>query len=144
MASEQIQLQVAHPPRSGRKYFTIEEANRALVLISRVVRDITSVYANIIQLRKELDHPAQDTCTEHLEADYQREMDRLSDLVDELHLTGVELKDFEIGLIDFPALFQQREIYLCWQQGETCISYWHEADAGIAGRQSIHLLHANL
>lgn len=140
MPGEQIQMQVAHPPRNGKKYFTIDQANRALVFVSRVVRDITHVYANIIQLRRELDHPAQDTCTEHLEADYQRAMDRLSDLVDELHLTGVELKDFEIGLVDFPSLFEQREIYLCWQQGETCISHWHEADAGIAGRQGIALL----
>jgi hypothetical protein len=57
-----------------------------------------------------------------------------------LHLVGVELKDFERGLVDFPALHQDREVLLCWHRGEDEIAFWHELDAGFGGRQSVELL----
>jgi hypothetical protein len=50
---------------------------------------------------------------------------------------GVELKDLNAGLVDFPARFQGREVYLCWRHGEERIAYWHELDAGFAGRQPV-------
>ena len=66
-------------------------------------------------------------------------MDRLSDLIDELREVGVDLKDFQKGLVDFPALYEDREVQLCWKKGEDQIEYWHEADAGYAGRQATEL-----
>jgi hypothetical protein len=50
---------------------------------------------------------------------------------------GVEVKDLNVGLIDFPARFRGREVYLCWRRGEERIAYWHEIDAGFAGRQPV-------
>ena len=64
-------------------------------------------------------------------------MDHLSDLFDELHQVGVELKDFEKGLLDFPAVHEGREICLCWHRGEQCVGAWHELDAGPEERHSL-------
>jgi hypothetical protein len=50
---------------------------------------------------------------------------------------GVHVKDVESGLVDFPARREGREIYLCWKYGEDDISFWHEVEAGFAGRQRI-------
>lgn len=50
---------------------------------------------------------------------------------------GVLLRDLDRGLVDFPALRDGREIYLCWVVGEADIGYWHELDAGYAGRQEL-------
>ena len=57
--------------------------------------------------------------------------------VEALHTLGCEVKDLEQGLVDFRSQREGREIYLCWRVGETTISYWHELDAGFAGRQPL-------
>ena len=50
---------------------------------------------------------------------------------------GCELKDIDSGLLDFPALREGREVYLCWRYGEDHIRFWHDLDAGFAGRQPL-------
>jgi len=50
---------------------------------------------------------------------------------------GCVIKDLDIGLIDFPALYRGREVYLCWQLGEPDIAFWHAVEEGFAGRQPI-------
>ena len=50
---------------------------------------------------------------------------------------GIIVRRVEDGLVDFPALREGREVHLCWRSGETTIDYWHEVDAGFAGRQPL-------
>lgn len=49
----------------------------------------------------------------------------------------IVLRDLERGLIDFPSLRDSREVYLCWIAGEDDIAFWHDLDAGYAGRQPL-------
>ena len=102
--------------------------------------DISGCYGKVVELRRRIEMPSPEDKIEHLEADYEKAMDELSALVDELHHVGVELKDFEKGLIDFPAIHEGREVYLCWQRGEELIQAWHEVDEGFAGRQDITMV----
>ena len=46
----------------------------------------------------------------------------------------IQLKDLDRGLVDFPSIYLGREVFLCWEQGEKHIEYWHELDGGFAGR----------
>jgi hypothetical protein len=55
----------------------------------------------------------------------------------ELRALEVVLRDLDRGLVDFPALREGREVYLCWQEGEDRIGFWHEPDAGFAGRRPL-------
>lgn len=55
----------------------------------------------------------------------------------ELQAMDVVLRDLERGLVDFPALREGREVYLCWEAGEDEIEYWHDLDAGYGGRQRL-------
>ena len=55
----------------------------------------------------------------------------------ELQAVEVVLRDLDRGLIDFPSLRDGREIYLCWEEGEDEIGFWHELEAGHAGRQPL-------
>ena len=55
----------------------------------------------------------------------------------ELQEMEIVLRDLDRGLVDFPAVRDDREIYLCWEEGEEEIAFWHELDAGHAGRQSL-------
>src|SRR5687767_7901961 len=58
-------------------------------------------------------------------------------LLGELGEMGVVLRDIDSGLIDFPALVDEREIYLCWRLGEDRVSFWHDLEAGFQGRQPL-------
>jgi hypothetical protein len=49
----------------------------------------------------------------------------------------IVLRDLDRGLVDFPAIRGEREVYLCWVEGEDEIAYWHDLDAGFAGRQEL-------
>ena len=55
----------------------------------------------------------------------------------ELEALGIALKDRRLGLIDFPGEIDGRRVWLCWRLGEPAIQYWHDLDAGYAGRQPL-------
>jgi hypothetical protein len=64
-------------------------------------------------------------------------MDRLGELVDELHAVGVELRDFELGLIAFPCDHDDRTVLLSWQPEEDGVGHFHEQDESVAERRPI-------
>jgi hypothetical protein len=55
----------------------------------------------------------------------------------ELQAMEIVLRDLERGLVDFPSMRDGREVYLCWEEGETEIAFWHDADAGYGGREPL-------
>lgn len=57
--------------------------------------------------------------------------------VEEIQNTGCVVKDLDIGLLDFPALLGEDEVYLCWKLGEPKIEWWHHVHDGFAGRRRI-------
>ena len=61
----------------------------------------------------------------------------LARCVRELSALGVQVKDLDRGLVDFPALRDGDEVLLCWQLGEEEVAYWHGVDDGFAGRQPL-------
>jgi hypothetical protein len=62
---------------------------------------------------------------------------RVRELLAELTAIGIVIRDIDRGLIDFPAIREGREVYLCWELGEERISFWHELEAGYGGRQAL-------
>lgn len=65
------------------------------------------------------------------------DFDRLDALLHQFQDMGIEIKDLTIGLIDFVALYDGREVYLCWKYGEDSIQFWHEIETGFQGRRLI-------
>ena len=61
----------------------------------------------------------------------------LKSAVERLEELGVLLKDADTGLVDFPTLYRDREVYLCWKLGETGIGFWHHVEDGYRGRRPI-------
>ena len=125
-------------PSKARKRFTLETANKALPLVTRIVRDIVNTHERATQLQAKLE---ESTGRESgLQSQLDSALEQLQDYVDELGSIGVELKDYESGLIDFPGRHQGRDIYLCWKLGEEKVTHWHELHSGYAGRQSTNTL----
>ena len=58
-------------------------------------------------------------------------------LLDTVERAGIVLRDIDRGLVDFPALLEDREIYLCWELGEDEVAYWHDLEGGYGGREQL-------
>src|SRR6476620_2230168 len=116
-----------------RRRFTLEQANRALPLVRRVVHDIVSTRDQATQLQTTLESIAAGQ-KKRIQEELDTAIDKLHAYLDELTEIGCELKDFQVGLVDFIGKHQGREVYLCWKLGEEKIAYFHELSAGVAGR----------
>ncbi|PYX97369.1 MAG: DUF2203 domain-containing protein, partial [Acidobacteria bacterium] len=70
-------------------------------------------------------------------AERQKALQRVKDAVAEIHATGVQVKDLDIGLLDFPCVVSGEIVLLCWKLGENKITHWHSTTEGFAGRKLI-------
>jgi len=129
-----------------RKLFSVEEANKALPLVRAIVGDIVRQYRVVEGLQQRLStvltdrrRPSDDLYSEELvqsKNELETEEDKLRTYIEELKNLGVELKSEE-GLCDFRSMMGGREVYLCWRLGKPEVMFWHELDAGFAGRQRL-------
>lgn len=130
-----------------RRLFTVEEANAMLPLVRAIVTDLAQLSRDVVDRRERLGHlranrdlRANDLYSdevEEIEAELERDTQQLYDFVEELRQLGVEPKNGPEGLVDFPSKMDGRIVYLCWRLGEPEILYWHDLDAGFAGRQPL-------
>jgi hypothetical protein len=143
MAGSQFLTPKSVQPSRPKRRFTLAQANSALPLVKRIVRDIVRTHNEAMKAQAALDRPssggsgatqqeAQGRLASHLE--------HLEDFVDELTEVGCELKDYRLGLVDFTGRHLGRDVCLCWKLGEERIGYWHESDKGFSGRQPITTL----
>ena len=123
------------------KVFTLAEANDLLTIVAPKLREIRDYYASVAEFRERA-HSAANSAElgGGMEggANYVRVLYELGKLTTEINELGVQLKDYTRGLIDFPAMREGRVVLLCWQHGDgNEIEWWHEVEAGFAGRQPL-------
>ena len=121
------------------KIFTVAEANELLPLVRGILAKIQRAHKRIYSYRE-----AAKSAADGAEqggggfADgprYARFLIELTAQTNELEGLGVQLKDFERGLVDFPSLRDGRVVLLCWQIGEGDeVEWWHDVEEGFAGR----------
>jgi len=124
--------------------FTVEQANRMLPLVGRIVRDIVETHRawersvhefELATAESRADRPS--ARAEELQRETQRLATEIQSFIGELRDLDVEFKGFDLGLVDFPSELDGRLIYLCWKLGEESVGWWHEAEDGFAGRQPL-------
>lgn len=124
------------------KLFTLEEANALLPTVREIVAGIQRAHARLMVSQK----AARQAATGAQfggggmagGAHYVVTLTTLADSVGRLEDLGVQMKDYERGLIDFPAMREGRVVLLCWQMGEgDTVDWWHDLEAGFAGRQPL-------
>jgi hypothetical protein len=140
-----------------RQYYTLDEANDQLALLRQLFERVMQLRAQLKTLYHRLENAGHPPREEHVRGgvpspppsrdvpvDVQRDLvlfrglvETLREQVDEIQTTGCIIKDIEVGLVDWPALHHGREVLLCWKYGEPEVGWWHDLDAGFAGRRPV-------
>jgi len=112
-----------------RRWFTLAQANRSLVLVERIVRDVAREHARVVELQELVEltdsrSPARGRAGQELRQSIQRLGGHLQEL-DEL---GVLLVDYSAGVVEFPCREGGREVYLSWRLGQDQVGAYHEVD----------------
>jgi hypothetical protein len=126
------------------RFFTVEEANRTLPLVRRIVKDIVSTYPELQHQTEQMHHlasagigPELQTRIEGLRDQIDVTSDRINGFVRELERIGCYFKGFDEGLVDFYSLYKGKPVFLCWKFDEKRITHWHDVESGFGGRQPI-------
>ena len=130
------------------RYFTLSEARAALPLVGRSMREAIHSKTRHSEAENSLNHLTQrilmsggiqvDTAqAEAWKNQYDSSAAALKSALERIEEMGVLVKDLDTGLVDFPTLFEDREVYLCWRVDESDIAHWHGVEEGFAGRKAI-------
>ena len=122
------------------KYFTLSQANQALESIRPWLDEVQTIRNEILAHQPEIWNVMEKSAGNGGNPRLSKlvpAFGRLDELIHNIQNIGALIKDINIGLLDFPAIRNGREVYLCWKYGEGDIEFWHEIADGYAGRQAI-------
>lgn len=122
------------------RYYTPKEANNLLEIVRPMVEELMKIGERIRSHQPEIWSVVEKSAGNGGNPELSKilpDFDRLDAILHRLQDIGIEVKDLASGLVDFPAMKDGRLIYLCWKYNEDSIRFWHEVEAGFAGRQPI-------
>ncbi len=130
---------------SRRRIFTLPEANALVPIFTELLVEINSLKETVVSVMeskslasKSNGHVSPESPEAHRDMEIvSTAAGRITLLIDQINQSGAELKDLELGLVDFPYRRNDKIVYLCWMYGEEEIGFWHELDTGAAGRQPL-------
>jgi hypothetical protein len=128
--------------------FTLDEAQELLPVLEGLLRRAISAKKQIEEVDKELKEVAHRVFLTggmllplvrlaRRKAEREKSAQQVKDAVSEINATGVQVKDLDIGLLDFPCVVNGHTVLLCWKLGEKAITHWHGLEEGFAGRKPI-------
>ena len=122
------------------KLFTVEEANSLLPRLRKLLADV-SLHRGALRERAAHLEPILRAAGANgggrVGCEYGVEAYKLYLAIERIRELGVVLKDLDVGLLDFPHERGGRVVFLCWHPPEERVEYWHDLDAGYAGRQPL-------
>ena len=128
-----------------RALYEIDTANRALPLVRSIVRDVVEEFHTLRTAGRQqraleaepLADPISRNRLKGLRTHIGESSVRIESYLRELEDLGIELRDLETGLVDFPALVNGEPAFLCWKPGDEDIRWWHAASQGFADRRPL-------
>jgi hypothetical protein len=132
----------------AERTFTLDEAQMLLPILESLLKQAIKGKKLIEDVDAELQQTAQRIFVNggtmlnvvHLarrKAEREKAVRRIKDAIAEIGATGVQVKDLDTGLLDFPCKVDGETLLLCWKLGETSITHWHNTTEGFAGRKPI-------
>jgi hypothetical protein len=123
--------------------FTIDEANTILPKVKKKFEEILCCKNNVMDIQEELQNLSDSNCSFEKFIKKKQELNHivtdLYKMIQELEDMGVMVKSVDEGLLDFPSIRYDKEIWLCWKFGESKIKFWHGKEEGFMGRKPIPL-----
>lgn len=128
--------------------FTLQEAQSLLPILESLLRSAIDGKKLVETVDQELQELAHQVFLKggmlvnvvgmaRRKAEREKAIQRVKDAIAEIDATGVQVKDLEIGLLDFPCVVDGRTVLLCWKLGEKSVTHWHTPSEGFAGRKPI-------
>lgn len=130
---------MSDPVRQFNKHYSREEATALLPQIREWLKQLEILRASLRKHDQRVESLL-DAGTDRggpTVNDWVRTMADIQHVLEEFRSREIFIKDPDRGLIDFPAIVGGREVFLCWQSGETDVEYWHDLEAGYGGREPL-------
>ena len=129
-------------------YFSVNDANKILPIVIKKFNYAKKAKAEVMKMEQQLTSEMTPTISLEEYTINKRKLNssitKFYQSIEDLENTGVSLKGLDEGLLDFPAKRFDKEIWLCWKEGETEIKFWHEKDTGFMGRKPISVSNESL
>lgn len=122
-------------------HFTLKEANAKLPSVIKKFKDLVNLKNEVVKIQTEIE-----TNPKYMSSfkDYSLKKQELNTAIsnfyksiEDIESSGIMIKSIDEGLLDFPSLRFNEEIWLCWKEGETEIKFWHGKDEGFNGRKPV-------
>ncbi len=121
------------------RHYTRTQARQLLPLVTAWLDQLQDLSGELQKLEKRMSVPisrGEDIGGGNVNS-WVRKLAEFQAILGEFHDRRIQIKDLDRGLIDFPALLGGREVFLCWEKGESDIEFWHDLDTGFAGREPL-------
>ena len=130
------------------KVFTLEEAQAVLPVVEALLKRAMEARRSVMEIEQDLQQLSQRIslsggmrvdvpAVKRQRIAHDLFAEQVQELVTEIDSIGVEVKDLDSGLLDFPCKLEDRVVLLCWKQGEDRITHWHTMEDGFRGRKPI-------
>lgn len=128
-------------PEPPGRVFSLEAANRLLPGIRARLAELRSAHQAILTLQGKVDIEELTGGGKEkvgaLQAELEPKLEHFAEALEEFHALGCELKDLQRGLVDFYTMREGKLAYLCWEEGEEEIRFWHPLEGGYAAREPL-------
>jgi hypothetical protein len=122
------------------RIFTRSEANGMLPRLRPLLGELQEEWGRIKEMNPEISKLRERAMFDAFHprgVEYVESVSHLTGLISEIRDMGVLVKDLDKGLCDFPYMKADRVVYLCWHLGEDSVGFWHDVEAGFAGREPL-------
>jgi hypothetical protein len=122
-----------------KKHYTIEQARDLLPQLRKWLGELNRLRQRVTQLDGRIGQVLAGGCDAGGEMvnEWIRSLAGIKKLLAGFQEREIQIKDLERGLVDFPAILGGKEVFLCWEQDEDDIEFWHDLDTGYAGRERL-------
>ncbi len=119
------------------KIYSVQEANDLLPHVAPALIELRDKFEEATKIRVAVARAASTNGGSPEREQWSRTLARVTELLERLQGWQIELRDISSGLVDFPAVIDGEQAWLCWRLGEVEVGHWHPKDAGLAGRRPL-------